>query len=65
MALVVSYFAWRNVFIMTAIKTDADTFIKQRMMAYLKDQGYNFYQSATLLKLSDEERAEMSRYWAE
>lgn len=52
-------------FIMTAIKTDADTFIKKRMMAYLKDQGYNFYQSATLLKLSDDERSEMSRYWTE
>jgi len=59
------YIDERKVIIMTAIKTDADTFIKQRMMAYLKDQGYNFYQSATLLKLTEAEREEMSRYWTE
>ena len=34
---------------MTAFKTNTDQFIKQRMMTYLKEQGYNFYQSATLL----------------
>jgi len=50
---------------MTAYKTNAESFIKQRMMAYLMEQGYNFYQSATLLKLSQSEREEMSRYWPE
>ena len=50
---------------MTAFKTNTDQFIKQRMMTYLKEQGYNFYQSATLLKLTQAEREELSRYWAE
>jgi hypothetical protein len=50
---------------MTAFETNMDQFIKERMMEYLRDQGYNFYQSATLLKLSQEERNTLSRTWAE
>lgn len=50
---------------MTAFETNTDQFIKERMMEYLRDQGYNFYESATLLKLSQEERNALSRTWAE
>lgn len=50
---------------MTAFETNTDQFIKERMMEYLRDQGYNFYESATLLKLSQEERNAFSRTWAE
>ena len=60
-----SYLCSTNKQVMTAFKTNTDQFIKQRMMTYLKEQGYNFYQSATLLKLTQAEREEMSRYWAE
>jgi len=50
---------------MTAFKTNTDQFITHRMLTYLKEHGYNFYHSATLLKLTQAEREEMSRYWAE
>lgn len=50
---------------MTTFKTTTDQFIKQRMMTYLREQGYNFYQSAKLLKLTQAERDELSRYWSE
>jgi len=65
LALVNSYLCSSKKQVMTAFKTNTDQFIKQRMMTYLKEQGYNFYQSATLLKLTQTEREEMSRYWAE
>ena len=50
---------------MTAFETNMDHFIKERMMEYLRDQGYNFYESVTLLKLSQEERNALSRNRAE
>ena len=65
LALINSYLCSSKKQVMTAFKTNTDQFIKQRMMTYLKEQGYNFYQSATLLKLTQAEREEMSRYWAE
>jgi transcriptional regulator with GAF, ATPase, and Fis domain len=50
---------------MTTFKTNTEQFIKQRMMAYLREQGFNFYQSAKMLKLTQDERDELSRYWTE
>lgn len=47
----------------TNLKTDL--YVKERMMQYLKELGYNFYKSATLLKLSQEERDYLSVQWSE
>jgi len=35
------------------------------MMVYLREQGFNFYESATLLKLTQQERDILSRDWTE
>tara|TARA_B100001939_G_C16824646_1_gene565898 strand:+ start:477 stop:704 length:228 start_codon:yes stop_codon:yes gene_type:complete len=51
--------------IMTAFSSNTDRFIKQRMMVYLREQGFNFYQSAILLKLTQQERDILSRDWTE
>ena len=50
---------------MTAFSSNTDYFIKQRMMMYLREQGFNFYESATLLKLTQQERDILSRDWTE
>lgn len=50
---------------MTAFSSSTDYFIKQRMMVYLREQGFNFYESATLLKLTQQERDILSRDWTE
>ena len=50
---------------MTAFNSNTDLFIKRRMMAYLRDEGFNFYESATLLKLDQPERDALAIEWAE
>ena len=50
---------------MIAFSSNTDYFIKQRMMVYLREQGFNFYESATLLKLTQQERDILSRDWTE
>ncbi|CAI8322390.1 MAG: Uncharacterised protein [Flavobacteriales bacterium UBA4585] len=50
---------------MTAFNSNTDLFIKRRMMAYLRDEGFNFYESATLLKLDQLERDALAIEWAE
>jgi len=50
---------------MTAFSSNTDYFIKHRMMVYLREQGFNFYESATLLKLTQQERDILSRDWTE
>jgi hypothetical protein len=50
---------------MTTFSSNTDYFIKQRMMVYLREQGFNFYESATLLKLTQQERDILSRDWTD
>ena len=50
---------------MTAFNTNTDLFIKWRMMTYLREEGFNFYESATLLKLNQAERDALAIKWSE